>query len=451
MSTREIQLDELFPSHLASVVERHARALSATGYDSLLLHSGLPPEAFLDDQHFPYRVHPPFKLWAPLTDAPDSFIFFRPGKRPELIFHRPEDYWHKPAELPTQLWVDQFTVHTASARAGARAALPADLSRTAFIGDALPELAAWGITAINPAPLLAQLDFERAAKTPYELACLREASRIGTRGQLAAQQVFLAGGSEYDIHQAYLAACGLREQEVPYNAIIALNEGGAVLHYQILQRQAPAESRSLLIDAGGAFRGYASDITRTFTRSNGDFTDLVKGMDVLQQKLCAAVRAGVDWRDIHVQSYRLIGELLAAAGIIRCSADEAVDSALVSVFYPHGIGHLLGLQVHDVGGTLRTASGGEIPRPAGHPFLRLTRVLQESWVVTMEPGLYFIAALLDKARGNGLGSKINWRRVEQFAPFGGVRIEDNLAITQTGCENMTRDAFGTTRLAARNP
>lgn len=441
MSTREMTIARLFPAHLATICERSSRALGATGYSSLLLHSGMAPGAFLDDQSFPYRVHPPFKAWAPLTDAPDSFVFFEPGKRPMLLFHRPEDYWHKPAELPQASWVDQFDVRVTSSRVAARAELPADLSGTAFIGDALPELLPWGVGAINPEHLLIRLHFDRAAKTPYELECLREASLIGARGQRAAERAFLAGGSEYAIHLAYLAASGLREQETPYNAIVALNAAGSVLHYQVLERQAPAESLSLLIDAGGAFRGYASDITRTFTRDQGDFAALVTGMDALQQKLCAAVHAGVDWRDIHLLSYRLIAALLVEADIVRASIDEAVESALVSVFYPHGIGHLLGLQVHDVAGTQRDAGGGEIPRPAGHPHLRLTRELQQGWVVTMEPGLYFIAPLLEAARGGALGRKINWSRVESLRRFGGVRIEDNLVATANGCENLTRDAF----------
>jgi Xaa-Pro dipeptidase len=397
--------------------------------------------AFLDDQSFPYRVHPPFKVWAPLTDAPDSWIYFEPGRRPQLVFHRPQDYWHKAAELPPESWLDEFDVSIVGSRAAARAQLPGDLSRTAFIGEPLPELLSWGVGAINPGHLLSHLHFDRAAKTPYELQCLREASLIGVRGQRAAEHAFHAGSSEYDIHLAYLAACGLREMETPYNAIVALNEGGAVLHYQVLGRRPPAESLSLLIDAGGTCRGYASDITRTYTRDPGDFTALIHGMDTLQQQLCAAVKAGVNWPDIHLQSYRLIGGLLAEADLIRCSVDEAVDSALVSVFYPHGIGHLLGLQVHDVSGTQADACGGEIARPDGHPHLRLTRRLEEGWVVTMEPGLYFIAPLLEQARSNGLGRKINWSRVESLQRYGGVRIEDNLATTATGCENLTRDAF----------
>ena len=118
-----------------------------------------------------------------------------------------------------------------------------------------------------------------------------------------------------------------------------------------------------------------------------------------------------------------------------------VADGISSVFLPHGIGHLLGLEVHDVGAFANSPDGEDIPRPAGHPFLRLTRVLQEGFVVTMEPGIYFIDQLLNAAKADARGSRINWSRVEGLRRFGGIRIEDDLAITRTGCENLTRDAF----------
>ncbi len=118
----------------------------------------------------------------------------------------------------------------------------------------------------------------------------------------------------------------------------------------------------------------------------------------MQQALCATVRAGVDWRDVHLQAHELTAEVLRDADIIRCSPAQAVATRLTSVFLPHGIGHLLGLEVHDVGGFMRAAEGGDIPHPAGHPFLRLTRVLEPGFVVTMEPGIYFIDQLLEAAR-----------------------------------------------------
>jgi Xaa-Pro dipeptidase len=297
------------------------------------------------------------------------------------------------------------------------------------------------VGAVNPRKLMRHLDYGRASKTAYELACMREASRLGARGHRAAARAFTEGASEFEIELAFIKGCGLREQELPYNPIVALNEGGAVLHYQMLEKQAPAERHSLLIDAGAEFGGYASDITRTHALREGDFATLIQKMDEMQQTLCAGLKAGVDWRDVHLRAHALTGKLLREADITTCDADEAVASGVTSVFLPHGIGHLLGLEVHDAGGFMESPEGGDIPRPDGHPFLRLTRVLQKGFVVTVEPGIYFIDQLLDAARADARASKINWSRVASLRKFGGIRIEDNVAITETGSENLTRDAF----------
>ena len=431
----------LFAEHLEVVKKRSASALQSTGYDALLVHAGTPPLLFLDDHHLPFRAQAPFKVWAPLSDAPDSFVFFSPGRKPLLLIHQPVDYWHKSPEMPNDYWTAGFDIVSCADRVAARAALPKDLSRTAFIGAPFPELLGWGPGAINPEHLIAQLDYGRAAKTAYEVACLREANVLGARGHLAAERAFRAGASEFEIALAFMAACGQRERELPYNPIVALNEGGAVLHYQIQRRDRPAKLHSLLIDAGAEFGGYASDITRTHSYQDAGFAALIERFDELQLKLCAQVRVGLDWKDFHQASYRAISEFLREAGIITVSADEAIDNALTSVFYPHGIGHLLGLQVHDVGGLQRDPAGGEIDRPYNHPFLRLTRKLEDGCVVTVEPGFYFIDQLLEEAKTRPIGKMIDWQRVAQLKHFGGVRIEDNVVARPGGHENLTRPAF----------
>jgi Xaa-Pro dipeptidase len=431
----------LFAEHLETVKKRSTDALSATGYDAMLVHAGTPPLLFLDDHHLPFKVQAPFKVWAPLLDAPDSFVHFSPGRRPMLLIHQPVDYWHKSPESPRTYWSDAFDVVSCADRDAARAALPRDLSRTAFIGAPFPELVSWGPGAINPEHLIAHLDYSRAAKTAYEVAALLEANVLGARGHVAAEKAFRAGASEFEIGLAFMAACGLRERELPYNPIIALNEGGAVLHYQVQLKQRPAKLHSLLIDAGAEFAGYASDITRTASYENAEFAALIRRFDELQLKLCSQVKVGVDWKDIHQASYRAISEFLRDADIITASADEAVETALTSVFYPHGIGHYLGLQVHDVGGRQREACGGEIERPYNHPFLRLTRKLEDGAVVTVEPGFYFIDQLLDEAKQKPIGQKINWSRVAQLRHFGGIRIEDNVVARPGAQENLTRQAF----------
>lgn len=436
-----IDSPQLYREHAEIMARRAATALENTGFSALLLHSGGLLTAFQDDATYAFRAHAPFKTWVPLVDVPDCYLYFRPGARPVLLFHKPEDFWYKPAALPSGDWVDGFDIRPVADNAAARGALPGDLSTTALIGDASGDAARWNVAAVNPPTLIAQLDYARAAKTAYELECLRIANRIGARGHVAAAAAFEAGGSEYDIALEFMRACGAREQELPYNPIVALNEAGSVLHYQVLERRVPGERHSLLIDAGAQFAGYASDITRTHAHRDADFAALIAHMDELQQSLCNTVRAGIDWRDVHLSAHRLIAELLREADIITADPEEAVETGLSSVFFPHGLGHLLGAQVHDVGGLQAGPAGGEIPRPEGHPYLRLTRVLEERFVVTMEPGFYFIEPLLAAAREGTHARHINWSRVESLARFGGIRIEDDLAITATGAENLTRDAM----------
>ncbi|HEX6929315.1 MAG TPA: M24 family metallopeptidase, partial [Gammaproteobacteria bacterium] len=110
-------------------------------------------------------------------------------------------------------------------------------------------------------------------------------------------------------------------------------------------------------------------------------------------------------------------------------------------FYPHGVGHYLGAQVHDVGGKIADAKGKAIPQPEDQPFLRLLREMDVDQVFTVEPGLYFIDSLLNGLRGSAAEKSVNWKRVDDFRPYGGIRIEDNVRVTKDGHENLTRPAF----------
>lgn len=439
-------LDLTFPAHIAQVRALADRALELAGCDGLVVYSGRPGLHFLDDHGPPFKPNPHFLHWVPLLEAPDSFVRYLPGRRPELVFHQPADYWHKPPELPAGDWTREFDIKVIRDPAQARELLHGGNRRLAFVGEPAAGFEDWGYGAMNPPALLAYLHYHRAAKTPYELGCMREASRLGARGHVAATAAYHAGASEFEVHQAYCSAVGQREQELPYGNIVAFGEGAAILHYTTLGRRRDVPRPTFLIDAGAQCRGYASDITRTHVARSGvdpQFVELLAAMEALQLQLCAAVRPGVDYRDIHLLAHRLIAEALIRAGVIvGCDADAAVSSGLSSVFFPHGIGHLLGLQVHDVAGLAADESGREqIPRPAGHPYLRLTRTLQPGFVVTIEPGLYFIDLLLDAARGSDLGRHVHWDTVERLRPYGGIRVEDDVVCTQAEPENLTRDAF----------
>src|SRR5256886_11355877 len=117
---REARLEGTFGAHLEALCQRSARALTASGYASLLVHSGSLLEVFEDDRTYPFEANAPFKVWVPLQDAPDCFVWFEPGAVPRLIIHRAQDYWHKSADVPRAYWTRHFEVRTATDRAGAR-------------------------------------------------------------------------------------------------------------------------------------------------------------------------------------------------------------------------------------------------------------------------------------------------------------------------------------------
>jgi len=432
-------LDDLYPQHLQTLTQRTDRSLSACGYDALVIHAGSPPTLFLDDQQYPYKVNPHFKAWVPVTDNPLSLLIYRPGTRPQLLFHQPDDYWHEAPPLPREPWAGCVDVIPMPDPSKASAAW-SHFGKVAFIG-APGHASAADETSLNDPDLLARLHYDRAVKTPYELECMRRATALGVVGHRAALAAFRRGDSEYEAHMCYLRACVQREEETPYNNIVAYNEHAAVLHYQHLARAAPRELRSFLIDAGAQYRGYASDITRTHAASSGRFAELIEIMNDAQLSLCAQIVAGRDYREVHLTAHRLLGNVMHAIGLTRIDGEEALERGVTSVFFPHGIGHLLGLQVHDVGGVMGGVDGVERARPEGHPYLRLTRMLEPGVVVTVEPGIYFIDSLLKVAHDGAKREFIDWAVVEELRPCGGVRIEDNVVTTATAPENMTRDAF----------
>jgi Xaa-Pro dipeptidase len=223
---------------------------------------------------------------------------------------------------------------------------------------------------------------------------------------------------------------------------VALNQHGAVLHYTHFGRVAPEYHRSFLIDAGASAFGYASDITRTYAgRGEDEFQALIDSVEAAQLTFAAKVRAGQSYPDLHIHAHHVLAGVLREHGFIRMAAESAVETGVTAAFFPHGLGHPIGLQVHDVAGFQQGERGGSIPRPAGHPYLRMTRTLEPGMVVTIEPGLYFIDMLLDELRDTPVAKDIDWERIELFKPYGGIRIEDDVACTAGEPENLTRDAF----------
>lgn len=436
------RLVDLYPAHLQTLKERHDRALAATRFDHLIIFAGALRYMFLDDNAYPFKPNPHFKSWVPVIDNPNCYLIYTPGQMPRLLFFQPADYWYKPAETPTGPWVRQFDLRIIRTPEEAKEHFPRT-GRIAFIGE--PEGEHPG--ELNPPALLNVLHYDRAWKTPYEIECLRRANRIGARGHRAAERAFRAGASEYEMHLEYLKAINHTEEELPYSNIIGLNEHAAVLHYLNHDRDHLDEPQrySFLIDAGASVNGYASDITRTYSQRDDTFEQMIEAFQAGQQQVCAAVKPNVRFPDLHMLAHRKIAEILQQFEITRdIDADGIVQKRISATFFPHGLGHYLGLQVHDVGGFMADPSGQTIPKPEGHPYLRITRIVDTNQVFTIEPGLYFIDLLLNELKKSDNAKYINWPKVDEFHKFGGIRIEDNVVVTPTGHENLTRAAFAET-------
>jgi Xaa-Pro dipeptidase len=430
----------LFARHIETRSEQVNHLLGELGYDTLLIHSGRPEMRLFDDQHPPLRAHAPFVAWVPQPFAADCLLELRVGRKPRLWFCQARDFWHVPPEPPADWWADALDVQVVTSaeewsdcfrQAGALAAIgrERDLAHLMHGGD------------LNPAPLVARMDELRTRKTAWERDCIAQANRIAVRAHLAAGQAFESGASELDIHLAYLAAAGQDQDQLPYNSIVALNDHGAVLHYQHRSARRPRQAQSFLIDAGADCFGYAADITRTWTQPQySEFDDLIELVDRLQKRLCEGVRPGASYVDLHREAHLGVAGILEQSGLVRMAPEDMVESGVSSYFLPHGLGHFIGVQVHDVAGKV-SPEGDPLPSPKAFPFLRLTRELEAGNVLTVEPGLYFIPMLLEQLRASDYASQVDWAGVEKMLPFGGIRIEDNVLVSENEPVNFTRQAF----------
>jgi Xaa-Pro dipeptidase len=279
----------------------------------------------------------------------------------------------------------------------------------------------------------------RSYKDEYEVHCIEQATMRGARGHRAAREAFASGASELEIHQAFVQAVGCIEAELPYTTIVALDEKAATLHYE--KKRSFRDGKVLLLDAGAQVRRYACDITRTTTVPGADarFAALVRAMDTLEQDLARAATPGRPYLDVHLDAHRGVARILAELRLVRVSAEETLAKGYTHPFFPHGIGHHLGIQVHDVAGRQADPSGTPAPPPKEHPYLRNTRTIEPGHAFTIEPGIYFIPMLLRGFRSGPNAAAFDWGAIDALTPLGGVRVEDNVVVTSAGPRNLTRE------------
>lgn len=283
------------------------------------------------------------------------------------------------------------------------------------------------------------LDRVRRPKDPVELERMRIAQQATKAAFAVAVDLMTEGVSERQV-QIELEAEALRHgaDAMAYDTIVGGGPNSAVLHFAPTQRRF-ADGDLVLIDAGAGYLGYASDITRTYP-VGGRFSDQQAELHAIvhqaEQACIDRCRPGVEWRDIHLTAALTIAEGLVEFDLLRGQPESLVDSGAVWLFFPHGIGHLVGLGVRDAGGPL--AERRHDPKP--YPNLRIDLPLETGMVVTVEPGVYFVPAILgDPERRSQHRATVNWDRVDRMLNFGGIRIEDNVLITPDGHETITSD------------
>ena len=443
-------LAKLFAEHIAHVQGIYEKALAslpkrANGpqIDAVLIHSGSEGVYFGDDLHIPFRCYGHFHHWLPVA-RPEQMVLVQPGKKPVYYQVVSPDFWYEQSVEMDSWWADAFEIVRLEKVAAVREHLPTS-QHIAFLGENTALAANIGLPASlhNHKMLRDFLDFYRGMKTTYEVARMREANRLALISHQAAHQAFQNGGSEYDIHMTYLRANQLLEHDSPYTNIVALDQKAAVLHYQNKRRTSGSNSAVLLIDAGVRHYYYNSDLTRTYAKEGKGhpvFLSLLEKMGQLQFQLCQQVEVGKSYPDIHHAALDGVLDLLLEHEIVNGPRDLLREQRVPQLFFPHGVGHLLGIQVHDVGGYLIDDTGKVKPPQEKDRYLRLTRCLEVGMVCTIEPGLYFIPVLLGPQRDSDIGTHLNWDLIEALIPFGGIRIEDNVLVGENGPENLTRAA-----------
>ncbi|KAK0132148.1 Xaa-Pro dipeptidase [Merluccius polli] len=282
----------------------------------------------------------------------------------------------------------------------------------------------------------------RVTKSDMELEVMRYTNRISSEAHKMIMKHVQPGQKEYELESLFRHYCytkgGMRHTS--YTCICGTGNNSSVLHYG--HAGAPndrtIEDGDILFDMGGEYYCYASDITCSFP-ANGKFSkdqrDIYEAVLKASRAVLAATKPGVKWADMHLLADRVHLEELLKLGIVKGAVEDMMKVRLGAIFMPHGLGHLLGCDVHDVGGF---PEGVERNTEAGLKSLRMGRPVQERMVLTVEPGIYFINHLLDQALADPAQSCfLDSQVLERFRGFGGVRIEDDIAVTSDGVELLT--------------
>lgn len=430
-------IKSLYQDHIAEVTANITKILAKLELPGLVIDAGAGELFFEDDQHKTFRPYHHFSYLCPHRRTHHQIVI-TPGEKPKLLFYQPTDFWEDFQPITDEFWTDSFDVQMHAHPDNIWGAVKT-YSSYGYLGPAIAKAKDAGLQT-EVRTLVQRMNWHRLYKTPYEAYCLDKASEIGARGHVAAKEAFFNGESEFGIHLAYLKGVAATDEELPYTPIIALNEKAAVLHYHYKRHQID-NPQLFLIDAGANYNGYASDITRTYLKKGAHpvMKELIGGVDWLQQELCQKVEVGTSFAELHAITNLAISQMLLDQGVLTgLTAEDAVSKDLSKVFLPHGLGHALGIFVHDVGAQQKDPEGNPVDPDPKYPKLRTSRQIEPGNYYTIEPGLYFIDMLLGPEREGDNKGHFNWPLIDELLPLGGIRIEDNIMVTADGPENYTR-------------
>jgi Xaa-Pro dipeptidase len=296
------------------------------------------------------------------------------------------------------------------------------------------------------------IEDERVTKDIYEISLIAKANEVSALAHKAALDQVKTASNERELEASFVATCianGCREQAYP--SIIASGTNAATLHY-IKNDESLKNRLNVLLDAGGEYRCYCSDVTRTFPIS-GTFSKESKVIydivDEMQSSCFKMLKAGVMWEDVHMKAHVVAIKGLKALGLLKGDDQEIFDKRVGVAFFPHGLGHYLGMDTHDTGGKANYADPDMMFR-----YLRVRGKLPKDSVVTVEPGvclsfpsfhknltcrqIYFCKFIIEPyLRNPELSIHIDEEVLQQYWDVGGVRIEDNVWVTENGYENLT--------------
>ncbi|GMM28539.1 putative Xaa-Pro dipeptidase [Martiniozyma asiatica (nom. inval.)] len=290
------------------------------------------------------------------------------------------------------------------------------------------------------------LDEARLIKDEFELSLMRKAAEITDLCHYKTMSSMSIASNETHLHAEFVYHA-LREGSKfqSYDPICCSGTNCGTLHYVKNDESFEDSTRqSVLIDAGSEWECYASDVTRCFPISGSwgkEHRAIYESVLDMQTQVMAEIKAGAHWDDLHKLSHRVLIDNFIKLGLFVGDAQEIFDSRVSVWFYPHGLGHLLGMDTHDVGGYANYEDSDAMLR-----YLRLRRPLVKGMVLTNEPGIYFSPFLLEKATPEQR-KFVNWELVEKYMPVGGVRIEDDILVLEGTCEIFTKIAKDADKVA----